>query len=82
MDVVSYPMRESIAAVCNFAISYLDGQFRLYFLHRIIYFSMKAEPQFLAGIFLMASLNSVYHISLYDEESARILDSLDFDGSK
>ena len=45
-------MRESIAAVSFLAIFYLVGQFQLHFLHRIPYFSLKAEPQFLTDIFL------------------------------
>ena len=51
-------MAPSIAAVSYFAISYLD-QFQLHFLHRFSYFSTKAEPQFLTGVFLTTGLNSM-----------------------
>ena len=39
-------------------VSYLD-QFQLHFLHRFSYFSTKAEPQFLTGVFLTTGLNSM-----------------------
>ena len=45
-------MAPSIAAVSYFAIPYLVDPFScIFFLHRIPHFSMKAEPQFLTGIF-------------------------------
>ena len=52
-------MALSIAAVSYIAVSDVVDQFQLHFLHRFSYFSMKAEPQFLTGVFLTAGLNSV-----------------------
>ena len=52
-------MALSIAAVSYIAVSDVVDQFQLHFLHRFSYFSMKAEPQILTGVFLTAGLNSV-----------------------
>ena len=57
-------MAPSIAAVSYFAIAYLVDQFQLHFLHRIPFFSMKAEPQLLTGIFRNSGLNCVRHVKL------------------
>ena len=45
-------MAPSIAAVSYFVVCCLVDQFQLHFLHRIPCFLLKAEPQFLTGIFL------------------------------
>ena len=55
-------MAPSIAAVSYFVVCCLVDQFQLHFLHRIPCFLLKAEPQFLTGIFL----NSGHPLSVYN----------------
>ena len=49
-------MAPSIVAASYFAISCPVDQFQPHFLHRILFFSTKADPQFLLAFFVIAGL--------------------------